>query len=588
MRLSTFAFIVMLLVVSVASAQVPLGSSIITKGSGSGSSSGNSTPGMTGTTASDQTLRWIYDQTHFSGLDTSDWLTVYISSESGGVYPLGSDSNDGLSPETAFQTIQGLLNNANGLGSIWHRVELVMDEGDTWTCAGSSCVTTDSLGPAFSGISGSCQEDEPCVLIRSSDRTGVNKPTLACGDVETDGDGPNQGLLRGSVVDDAGWFLYENLAIDCDDGDDDLDLFRPDDAQNIIGIGLDLRVAGQSDQMATAHGDGVGIMINTTGFVADDGVVDTNGEVLAPVNDGTLVMIGNSMIEFRDTDTEENGRLLRAGTDTDETANLWVIGHLFKNTGGASGDLHIARVGPNIAATNSSVSMVLAQVGLQGVNNTFNSGTGNYSSLIQVENSGTGSELDVQLYQVTLSDASVGISVQNTGTGSTSTVTARGLLVDGLNNSTSTSSRYTVIIEDADDLANTTWDIQASAYDDDEGGVSADCSSGDENWFALGTEYQCLTDFLAAVSVTGTFFNDAASVELGDLGDNVAGVRLGVACNAAESTSGCMGGLTSDYTVDMPTHPNTAETITIPAWAFGSEISAFNLNSGGQGNIGAR
>lgn len=550
-----------------------------------------SVPGMQVTTATDRTLRWIYDQTHFPGIDTADWTTFYLSSEAGGWWGQGSDSNDGLSPETALQTIPGLF---SALRTSQRRVEVVLDPGDTWTCTGSpDCSGTDSLGPAFSGLAPACADGEPCILVRGADRTGQEKPTLDCGDVEDDSaGGPTQALLRGGGT-DSGWVLYENLALDCDDGDDDMDLVRPDDGQWLAGLGLDLRVAGLSDQMATGHGDGVGLLFNTTGFVADDGTAGESGAIFAPVNNSTLFAMGNTQLEFRDTDVVVNDRMLRSTVGNGEHANLWVIGHLLKNVGATTSNFHGARVGTSTGVSGGSMKMVLAKMGFRGLNNNFSAGIA--SAGVRIDTASDGGSSEVEMYQVTMSDMATAINVANTHANSTTSVTARCILADGLNNAAD-GHRYTVAMAGANDLANTTWDVQMSAYDDDEGGSSADCSSGDNNWYADGTGYQCLEDPTAAnpsrglldsESVVGTLFDDDDSVEIGGVGTNVNAVAYGIACDPQVEPE-CYEACTSPYTVAMPVHPNSEETIAIPREFFGAEIRDWRLNTSASENMGAR
>lgn len=138
---------------------------------------GGLAPGIVGTAATPETIRWIGNlQTvpfpdAIEPLGGATWTDYYFSAEAGGDYPLGLDANDGLSPFTPKLTWREVHDIC--LAGEYRRCFL--DRADSWTVANGGHDGNWALIEDDDIVPGNCLQmpdvnalEHPCYWIKSS------------------------------------------------------------------------------------------------------------------------------------------------------------------------------------------------------------------------------------------------------------------------------------------------------------------------------------------------------------------------------------------------------------------------------------
>lgn len=151
----------------VASAQIPRDSST----SSTTTTVTNTAPGIVSTNATIETLEWIWglERVPFpSQIDTGQWTDYYFSQGAGGDWPAGDDGNDGLTPGTARQTLDGTGGAFDVcFDSAFTRCNF--DNGDTWAVgSGYAQMGAVTSAPAACPSTESAALAQPCFWWRSS------------------------------------------------------------------------------------------------------------------------------------------------------------------------------------------------------------------------------------------------------------------------------------------------------------------------------------------------------------------------------------------------------------------------------------
>ncbi len=209
--------------------------------------SGDTAPGVNGTTATNATLEWIGGLTTVpfpSAIDSGQWTDLYFSAEAGGDYPaLGDDSNDCSSPQQPCLTVDKIRTECLTSPDPYTRCNL--DVFDDWTVGGSHFPSTGLGAVADADILtdlSSCPQgapaalEQPCIWIRSSRYQPGEQATIN-GDAHTTGDdfyAERRETKRHGV-------LWENIELigdeDAAKGSTPFDSF---DGAVLMGIGMTL------------------------------------------------------------------------------------------------------------------------------------------------------------------------------------------------------------------------------------------------------------------------------------------------------------------------------------------------------------
>lgn len=544
-------------------------------------SSGGTVVGGNGSEATLALLR-SYEHTGLpAGFEWDDGppLTVYVSSQAGGDFPVGNDSNNGLTRAAAFQTIDGALAALSNIGT---SIDMVLDAGDTWICDGVlDCGITDTVGLGIQVAPACTKEYTVGFRARGSDPTGARKPVLDFEDITADSRwSGTQAALR-SASDSPCITIFENIEVHnlvTPDFNDKFDVVRTDNQAIIVANGIYAEVGGFSNQLYTTHGDSGILALNSSGKILDDGTVDMAGEVYGIVGDAWMVDIGSGTYQLEDVHAEADHRMIRV---TGSSEGLF-IGNRYEHTVATADDAYGVRL-----EDNEKVTLVRSL--LTGFDST------SISAAVHIRVDTAAGQPELGLYQTTSSGNPISIRVSDSAADALATIRGRCFASDSLVGGVLNDQLH-VRFDTDDDLAATVWDVSNSLWDDDDGGSTR------ANWGfdAAGAPrlYDCLVDTGAGCpndlgalvvggvlqeAIAGNFFDNgvAPGVECGGKGTNDQCIRADIYRNA-NTLNDAYGACTSVYTVDMPSqYPVDAL-----SWVFGGRLSGFRLNTSRTGTIG--
>ena len=279
---------------------------------------GDVAPGVVGSTATPETINFIADlqgvpfPEKLEPHDGSEWTDYYFSAEAGGDYPLGDDSNDGLSPQKPKLTWEHARDIC--LGGAYRRCNF--DRLDEWTVGNGGVATNWGIVTDSETTPGIClllpnlqALEKPCWWVRSS--PGGGQATIT-----STGTSDTAEFLAMKTVDDRAVLLFENLALNCDSATNGsspcFDTFK---GSGIIGVANTFVVSDADLNSATGNVTGchdVGITHNyaTDASFAGGGSFVTGGITVGTQDVCTYVHIGGEV---------------KSDPDTASSAGIWQV-----------------------------------------------------------------------------------------------------------------------------------------------------------------------------------------------------------------------------------------------------------------------
>ena len=442
---------------------------------------------------------------------TGGWRDYYFSSETGGQFALGVDTNPctQASPCLTKDKIKDLL--APG-------VRIILDHEDDFSIA---AFWTGGNGFVINQTTIGCPTDRPHELCWYITTTAPDKATtrvpwgspagltdLPCFDVRTDDPG------GGAVPVDRGWGFAEGLDIVCDGSNaagNDADAFESTDGGKVWCHNCDLRVtAGDaSENCITAHDGSIAVVSGIVEMDIDAASTGDNKCVATGGGGGKVVVITKGTITSSQT------------TSTSPT--------VFSGCGAACGDHandndpSVVLLGPHITGVNIGSSTTLVEQNPDAGATSYilsafssfqhNNAAGTKGLLQYVVNNGTDSAV-YDGYRNSFINTFMAHGLDNgglTATGSI-TITDVGALVDGPTGSTGSVGSY-INFADADWVTNASVNASYYTYDNnnDGGGIENLCFLESATGDVVGTTAELCQTNVDAKSPTLTWNLNAAT-----------------------------------------------------------------------------
>lgn len=485
----------------------------------------------------EETLKVLYDLKRLKApTRTGGFTTIYVSSQAGGDYPIGVDTNIGSAdlPIKTLDRVQEIITE-RGCG-----LEFVFDGGDVWT--GSD------LGSGADAITTTCTTypDEIAIYLRSSDPD--SRATFDC----TGSTVSAAALFGADAATDGGWVVIEGFyAQNCV-----TDNFDTTNAAKmlLVNSGAD-RVSGNGNQIFTSHGTSTILALNVFGSVDNAGATSAN--IATPVLTSDITIISDNKF-YADSGATGAG-LFTTGSDG---GTLWLIGVEATKTAATTGEIRGIGTDPGVGVTST---VVVARALFHDL------GTGGTTAAMYLKGNNAGAISAVSVYETTFATMEYGIVAQPTDADGFVNLYGRCIILDEIDKEMFSNSTYS-----ADMLV----DIQYSIYDDD------DAVNG---WRVDGSGVGgAVADLAAAYAIVGpvgdntspNFFTNSTEGTGIQWDSSGVGTQANVTpMNGCNPNMECWGACDVEYTLTFPT--------AIPDFVLDTEIQYITLG-GTDGNAGGR
>ena len=299
-----------------------------------------------------------------------EFVTVYLDADA------GSDSNDGLTPATAWETFDKVSDVFAEMGC---GLEVVLNSGVIWDAdadfgpgcaAGNTNCGMDAMAPT-------CADTDRIAMYMHSSDPDV-RAVVNCTAMTNDGDD----IFFSNPATDGGWVVYEGVqGIGCA-----ADIFNAGNAGKVLVVNSHANTTlTTTSNILTSHTTSSLIALNWGGTTNP---VSASAQAVAAIGDSKLVSITNGHIEVGPTSGND------ACLDASDAATVTHIGGTCSVTTGALGTSYGVHSNPNTSGDVATVNVARLSV---DVVNSSTSGQG-----MRAIASGAGENAIIIAYQMTL------------------------------------------------------------------------------------------------------------------------------------------------------------------------------------------